>query len=344
MKPSCFFLTAAFLFVSTALFAQETRMSRVITRTPAGVNTVEDRIDAGIELFEQGRWAESIQELRIAQREAVAPVDKSEILFWMAIAEIANGDYENAIVDLNDIRRVDPSSVRILEIPYQKGRALFGLKRYNEAVNFFQEYDKSIRIDGRYINSIRFNAYPADTTYDSFQIEYNKKAAALFWIGECYYFMEDYERALGYYSTIVEQYMKSYKYENSMHRIDLIKQKKLNIDLSEEIKVLQKPPEDPQMEVYTGGPSYDEAILAYQSRIAPYLMLRALGEEQKVRPQEQEPTQSVTTVPMSVPIQPVEQDYDVIKRLLAIKNSAVSLKDKLISLLNAYDMIEIQRW
>ncbi|MDR2490126.1 MAG: tetratricopeptide repeat protein [Spirochaetaceae bacterium] len=336
-------------------------------------STAAARIDNGIGLYEQGRWAEAVQELRRAWREADNNADKAEALFWTAIAELSNGEYENALYDLDDIRRYDPSNIRLLEVPYHKGRALFYLKRYDDAIRHFEEYERSIRVDGRYMNSIRYENFDNSSAFDSMYVEYNKKASAIYWIGECYFSIENYDKALGYYTLIVDQYMKSHKYESSMNRIELIKQKKAMADLRVELQVLQTgrtPVESPGggmgapvVETLKGGPSYDEAILAYQSRIAPYLVLNALNEDKKK--QGGEPAAAVKNAPAAaVPVpgksggfsetQPagtlyVQQtgrntDQEVTKRLLAIKSGALSMMEKLLMVLNTYEMIETQRW
>ena len=338
---------------------------RNVSYSPAAV-----RIDNGITLYEQGRWAEAVQELRRAWREADNNADKAEALFWTAIAELANGEYEHAIFDLDDIRRHDPSNIRLLEVPYHKGRALFYLKQYNEAIRYFEDYERSIRIDGRYMNSIRYENFDTTSAFDSMYVEYNKKAAAIYWIGECYYSLQNYDKALGYYTLIVDQYMKSHKYESSLNRIDLIQQKKVENDLRVELQALQaggiaENPAGgtgaPVVETLKGGPSYDEAILAYQSRIAPYLLLNAMNEDQKKTGGEAaaKNSQAVPAAPPSrsggYETQPagavpyVQQtgknnDQEVTKRLLAIKSGALSMMERLLMILNTYEMIETQRW
>jgi tetratricopeptide (TPR) repeat protein len=281
-------------------------------------------------------------------RDTSSREQQAEALFWVAMSELARGEYESAIYDLDDIRRVDSASIRVADVSYHKARALFSLKRYSEAVRFFEEYEKNIRIDGRSVNAVRYDNWN-DSQFAALQIDYNKKAAALYWIGECYYSMEDYERALGYYTLIVDQYMKSHKYESSMNRISLIKQKKIESDLREEIRALLKPEANPPAapsEPATGGPSYDEAILAYQNRIAPYLMLKALGEETKKETQKAAPLPAQSQPPPSwqTAAPGKNNDHDVTKRLLAIKTGALAIMDRLLSTLNLYETIETQRW
>ncbi|MDR2601821.1 MAG: tetratricopeptide repeat protein [Spirochaetaceae bacterium] len=326
---------AAFIFLGGFLCAQQR----------SGAYNIAGRIDEGIALYEQGRFSQAVQNLRAVVRDAQSGEERAEALFWIAITELAAGEYENAIYDMDDMRRADPSNIRVLEAPYHKGRAFFSLKRYTDAIRCFEEYEKSIRIDGRYLNSVRYDVI-AGASPEDLQIEYNKKASAIYWIGECYYAMEDYERSLSYYSIIVEQYMKSHKYESSMNRISLIKQKKVENELREEIRALVKPAETAQGP-FTGGPTYDEAILAYQNRIAPYLMMQAISEEEKKQSAAAPPVSAIApaSIPQaSVKEEPKKTDHEVTKRLLAIKTSALEIMDRLLYTLNAYEALETSRW
>ncbi|MDR2521375.1 MAG: tetratricopeptide repeat protein [Spirochaetaceae bacterium] len=342
MKQTRFILAVVLsAFFASAATAQQ-------PKTSATPYSIDDRIENGIALYEQGLWGEAIGELRRVMRDTGSREQQAEALFWVAMSELARGEYESAIYDLDDIRRIDSASIRVADVPYHKARALFSLKRYNEAVRFFEEYEKNIRIDGRSVNAVRYDNLN-DTQFAGLQIEYNKKAAALYWIGECYYFMEDYDRALGYYTLIVDQYMKSHKYESSMNRISLIKQKKIENDLRDEIRTLLKPEPAPPVaagEPATGGPSYDEAILLYQNRIAPYLLLKALGEDTKKEASPAAPAVAQSQPPPSwqTAAPGKNDDHDVTKRLLTIKTDALSLMERLLSTLTIYENFEIQRW
>ncbi|MDR0550786.1 MAG: tetratricopeptide repeat protein [Spirochaetaceae bacterium] len=345
MKMAFFVLTALFAFSSWMLSAQEAFMMPVAASAPGGTIRVEDRIEDGIELYGLGRLTEAIQQFRMAWREASSPEWAAEALFWAATAEIAIGEYEQALYDLEDIRRTDPANIRVFEVPYHKGRALFYLRRYPEAIRNFQEYEQKIRIDGRYINGSRGANFPLDASGVSIQIEYNKKAAALYWIGECYLNMGDTRQALGYYTIIVEQYKESPKYDISKERIAVINQTQIVNEFQEKIKTLEKNAAgaQPLQETYTGSSPYDEAIIAYQNRIAPYIMLRALGEEQKAAGVSSQTIPKTVPQGSGIPLSTSGQNYDVTNRLLELKKGALALWDRLISSLNMYEsLVETQ--
>jgi hypothetical protein len=102
--------------------------------------------------------------------------------------------------------------------------------------------------------------------------------------------------------------------------------------------------------------NYDDAILAYQNRIAPYLLKEAL-EESRPMPERSQPApqrgltlNDYTTNPQSKTPQDNAQrklsgnDPDVVMRLLAVKTTALEMMDRLVSTLNSYEVIEAQRW
>lgn len=212
----------AFLFASTPLWAQ-------IAGNAAGA-----KLQAGISLFGERRFGDAIIELRRAQTESQNNAERAEAQFWIAMSQLSAAQYRNAIHDFDEITRLDPLSIRRLEIPYQKGRAHFSLKNYNEAIILFKEYADSIQIDGRYIQGVRAdNWYAPPDNIDA----YNRKAAAIFWIGESLYHLNQHDKALEMFDVIIRQYPKSVKFEAASNRAELIKQKKLEAGLLEIIRL-----------------------------------------------------------------------------------------------------------
>ncbi|MDR2510362.1 MAG: tetratricopeptide repeat protein [Spirochaetaceae bacterium] len=329
----------AFLFASTPLWAQI-----------AG-NTAGAKLQAGISLFGERRFGDAIIELRRAQTESQNNAERAEAQFWIAMSQLSAAQYRNAIHDFDEITRLDPLSIRRLEIPYQKGRAHFSLKNYNEAIILFKEYADSIQIDGRYIQGVRAdNWYAPPDNIDA----YNRKAAAIFWIGESLYHLNQHDKALEMFDVIIRQYPKSVKFEAASNRAELIKQKKLEAGLLEIIRLnsgreggggLETGPDARRRES-----AYEDAVLAYKNSIAPFLI--PTKSAPVITPQS--PGGARPEIPRAPPVMETpgapkgvvkeNQNSDTMLRLLNIKTQALEMMDRMVSTLNAFEAMGWERW
>ncbi|MDR2660001.1 MAG: tetratricopeptide repeat protein [Spirochaetaceae bacterium] len=306
------------------------------------------QIDRGIELYGDGRWGEAIVRLRRAQQENIGPRARAEAQFWIAMSEFAAGQYQDAIHDFDEISRIDPGNIRCVEVPYQKGRAYYYLKRYDEAIKLLSAYADSIRIDGRYLNGIRISGWNEAGFYSDPEGDYNRKSAAIYWMGECFYALDDIGRAEELFNIVVKEYPKSHKFEPSTNRLALIKQKKietelLNILASAESRQSGRPAETPKQDTPPSPPAQrqatEEEILAYQKRIAPYLITEAYNERAK-----EEAVKTPAVEPPPVVEKPAEKNTDAIMRLLSIKTTSLEILERLVTVLNSYDLVEDERW
>jgi tetratricopeptide (TPR) repeat protein len=322
-------------------------------------------INRGIELFGQGKWDDAIYALRKAQLESGSGPQRAEAQFWIAMTDFQAGHFLSAINDFDEIAILDPTNLRLLEVPYHKARAYFYLGRYDEAIPFFKTYADGIRLGANYSD---YTTFP-DTVRSS---NYNKKASAIFWMGECYYALGEFQKAEEVFGTIIESYRKSHKYEESVNRIALLRQKKVQAEL---LDLLQYSREEKEMETRPVSPlagrqemelrreeevetrqNYDEAVIAYKNRIAPYLVNKAMAEDAgNIRPYSPnaatpavsdlsgsgtrqpaiQPDKTVTKTGMVSP-----RDPDAVERLLSVKMQALDLMEKLVTSLNSYDTIE----
>lgn len=206
----------------------------------------ETRIERGIELYGQGKWREAVAELRRASAEAPEPSQSAQALYWIALAELSAGEYEAAIQDLDELLRIDPEGLRALEAPYHKGRALYYLGRYDTALVVLKTY--------------------ADSMDDA-----TKKAAAFYWMGEALFALGRMEDSRTVFTTIVEQYPQSAKYEAASYRLALIDQKKIEAELLKLLKWSHEESLKTVEEYQRRERSYEQAIVAYQKRIAEML-------------------------------------------------------------------------
>jgi TolA-binding protein len=258
-------ISLLFLFIAGS-FAQS-------AGSPQGV--FKSRLQNGIDLYAGGKWGDAIIELRRFQQEVSNAPSRAEAQFWIAMAQISAGQYEDAIHDFEEVPRIDPRSGRALEVPYQKARALYYLQKFNEAIVLFKQYADSFRPDGRYINGIRADNWNTEGRVSNPTDDYNRKASAVYWIGECLFSLEEYDKAEEIFNVVVNQYTKSHKYESATARLTLIKQKKLEAQLLDMMRqngekpasgaVSKAPEESPK----TG--TDEDALSAYQRSIAPFL-------------------------------------------------------------------------
>ncbi|MDR0663055.1 MAG: tetratricopeptide repeat protein [Spirochaetaceae bacterium] len=293
--------------------------------------TVHTGVDRGVELYGNGLWGEAIAQLRRTQRENTSAEVRAEAQFWIAMSTFATEQYEEAIQYFDDIARIDPENIRCAEVSYHKGRAYFYLKRYNDAIRLLSAYADSVRPDGRYLSGIRLNAWNDKGIYSGTDNAYNRKSAAIYWMGECFYALGNMSRAEELFNIVVNDYPRSHKFEPSQNRLSLIKQKKIESELLDILKSVPSGSEGAQASP-AQQKTTEEAILAYQKRIAPYLITGAYNEQPKVLVIE-EPPPDMT-----------QKNIDGVMRLLAIKTKALETMDRLVSTANTYEIVEEDAW
>jgi tetratricopeptide (TPR) repeat protein len=321
----------AFIFV-VILFG----VTGILAQQRVSLSLLAPRLANGINLYGEGRWGEAIIELRRSQGETTDSSLRAEAQFWIAMCEFSAGDYQSALHDLDEFTRIDPRSRRVVEIPYHKARTLFYLGRYNEALPLFKQYSDSIRLDGRYVNGVRLDDWSSYSAPVDNQDDYNRKASAIYWIGECFYALEQYDDAEATYTTIITQYTRSHKYEASVNRIALIKEKRIQSGLLDIVRWNQESARQgatPQIQMQR-----DNAYENYQQQLGTIL-----GSGRTTEP-ESPPRESVGSGRLLVApgMQGREGNYDpnTLARLLSIKTTALEMMDRLVSLSNNYEIID----
>jgi len=209
-----------------------------------GQEQAQARLMGGVNLYSQGKWREAVSELRRAQAEAPGKELRGEALFWISLSELSAGEYEQSLRDMDALEETDPGSQRLKELPYHRGRVLYYLGNYNDAIVLFRIY---------------MDSFPADT---------GRKAAACYWTGECLFSMGQLDKAGDFFRLITEDYPSSPKYEASVYRLAMINQKKVETELLGLLKWSHEDSLRNMEEYHRRESAYDQALSAYQKRIA----------------------------------------------------------------------------
>jgi TolA-binding protein len=216
------------------------------------------RLQNGISLYGRGLWTEAVIELRRYQAEAPGAAQRAEALYWIALSEMGAGEYEAAVRDMNELDRVSQGDPRYAEIPYHRGRAYYYLSRYDEALVILKAYADSL-------------------TFETAEDE-ARMPAALYWMGECLYSLGQLDAAQNVFMTIMNEYPYSVKYEAASYRVALISQKKIEVELLSILKWTHEESLKTVEEYQRRERSYDQAIIAYQKRIADMLKESRLSD------------------------------------------------------------------
>jgi TolA-binding protein len=290
----------------------------------AGNGGALSAIQAGINLYGQGKWEEAVRTLRPVTGWDSTGAMKGEALFWLGLSELAMGDYEGALRDMTELEKSYPENRRISELGYHKGRVLFFLGSYDEAIILLKNYADSIPGTPETLSA-------QDTA---------RKSAALYWVGECLYSMGLLDKAGGVFLLITESYPQSAKYEAASYRLALINQKKVETELLSLLKWSHEESLKTMEEYKRREHSYDQALSAYQKRIADMLKDTRLADlefsnaryreqlaeaEERVRILEEALRQNQAAPPRPLPLE---------ERLKALKSSALEIQDQLIKELN----------
>jgi tetratricopeptide (TPR) repeat protein len=217
--------------------------AEVFSQTPASRPAAG--LQRGIQLYGEGKWQEAVIELRRVQAAASSREQEAEALYWISLAELSAGAWEASLTDMEALEQIAGTGGRGGEIPYHKGRVLYYLGRYDEAIVLLKAY--------------------ADRTGEG---DDYRKSASLYWIGECLFSLGQLDRAGEVFTLITEEYPRSVKFEAAKYRLALIKQKKIEAELLILLKLSHEESLKAMEEYKRRERTYDLALVAYQKRIA----------------------------------------------------------------------------
>jgi tetratricopeptide (TPR) repeat protein len=294
--------------------------------------------EKGLELYQNGKWQDAVLMFRRVQTDTTADITlKNDALYWISLSELFAGAYEAALQDVELFLKNTPNTPstakNYYEAIYNKGRILYYLNQCDEAIPLFKTY--------------------ADAIQDS-----NRKASAYYWIGECLFALGHFDEARNTFLIITEKYPQSTKYEAASYRIALVDQKKIENELLNLLKWSHEESLKIVEEYQRRERAYEQAILAYQKRIAEMLKDTHMAELEKENKELKQKLamieSSLATASASAPLKDVstleqipEQSTETTKpvvsgtltqeqanKLLALKASALELQKMLLNRLS----------
>jgi tetratricopeptide (TPR) repeat protein len=243
------------------------------------------RLGAGIKLYERGQWENALTVLQQCREEAQDYRLRAEAQFWIGMSELALGRFDRAYNDLDEVVYIDPKGSRLTELSYHKGRALFYLTHYNEALVLFAGY--------------------AEKLNEQNEADYNRKASALFWSAECLYALGEYDRAEEIYILLTETYRYAHKYEAASYRLEMVKQKRIESGLLDIIKWGEA------AKTTAGQESYSNAVNEYTNDVGG--LVQKDETKERVSPDQER---------LSRLLQMKASALEMLDRLISISNSA----------------------
>jgi tetratricopeptide (TPR) repeat protein len=208
------------------------------------------RLEQGLSLYRAGYWADAVTELRRSQTEAAHVGEAAEALYWLSVTEFYLGDYEAALRDMDELQRIAPAGLRIEDMLYYKGRSLYYLKRYEEALTVFRLYE----------------TFLTRSKIDSPQAR-AQKATLAYWMGECLYSLGRQEQAAEFFAAVMGAKPRVEQYVAASHRLEMIRQKALQLEIlgmldwsySEYLRLAE--------ESQNRETAFNEAIATYQKQM-----------------------------------------------------------------------------
>ena len=220
-----------------------------ISAEEGDISDYQRRFDNGTQLYFLERWPEAAMEFRRAQEISVNDEDWSEALYWVILSELADSDYGSANIDMNALSARAPNSTYARDMVYHRARIYFNQGYFEDALLLFKNYIDSV-------------------SHLSDAVTSDRIAAAYFWMGECLYRMGQFDEAEKFYVWVVDKYPRSPKYDASLFRLELIKQKKIETELLALLRWSNeeslRSSENYQRTIRT----YEQTLNEYQRRIA----------------------------------------------------------------------------
>jgi TolA-binding protein len=166
------------------------------TKAPPAA-TAKAILDRGVELFGQEKYREALDLFGKVMSDPKAKTERPEAAYWSVLAYLAAGDPTTAGASIDAFISAYPSSSRVPDLLYQRGRILYTKGDYEGALKVFSAFS---------------SAAPASDLMPS----------ALYWSGECLFSLGRLEEAERAFNAVTQNYPSSVKVEAATYRISLI--------------------------------------------------------------------------------------------------------------------------
>jgi TolA-binding protein len=157
----------AFLLAIGLAFSAAAQQSSTKAAPPAATATpAKATLDKGVELFGQEKYREALDLFGKVMSDPKAKTERPEAAYWSVLAYLAAGDSGTAGASIDAFISAYPSSPRVPDLLYQRGRILYSKGDYEGALKVFSAFS---------------SAAPTSDLMPS----------ALYWSGECLYALGD---------------------------------------------------------------------------------------------------------------------------------------------------------
>lgn len=152
----------------------------------------------GCKAFSEGDWENAIILLKkaVAYKEFETP----DSYYMLISAETEAKEDDAALYDCDFFLNAFPDSIYVSRINYLKGKLLFNLGEYDEAIVVLSDFCRQYENDQMY-------------------------SYALFYIAESLYLGYQYDDAKNIYERVINEFPESPKYAHSQYKVDLILQR-----------------------------------------------------------------------------------------------------------------------
>jgi TolA-binding protein len=292
-----------------------------------GAKSTTDAAGKGKAIFDSGMSFFSKNDYRNALvlfRKVIANPSYSSLApdayYWSILSDLALKDFDSGTKDVEFFLGNYRNNPHYPDVIYQNGRLSFMKDDFEKALRIFQSF---------------ISAYPRHDMYP----------AALFWAGECMYQLGQFADAEKAFSVLVDKYPDSVKRETAQYRLDLIEQKYREIELLKLLKWSHEESLKSIEEFQRREKSYEQAINAFQRKIADMLKDTRQAElEQRIADLEKQNadltqrlnekdaaiaalTQQLNALSPGVVAAVPAATTDDRETLLSMKNEALELKD-----------------
>jgi TolA-binding protein len=210
---------------------------------PAQSSSPSSALKDGIDLFRNGQFEQAIPLFRNVLSDSSAAALKPEAYLLIAKSYIAVGKLDEAEHNLEYYIANYTRSPDFPEALYQKGRLLFLQEDFEDSLQAMQGF---------------LSAYPKSPFVPS----------AWFWVGESLYGLGRLDEALAVYRKILTDYPSSVKVEAAQYKVALVQVKRKEVELSRLLKWSHEDFLRSLEEFQTRERTYQQAIEAYQKRLA----------------------------------------------------------------------------